>query len=136
MRDPSPTAGERSAGTESYLRLMLNLVSLVAGVVVIAVVMATGRTHGKPARPRLAPPPALAAVPARPEVTESPEEPRAPAPAPAPAPAVKPLDRAAVGRAEAALDEASRDRARAEARLAEAQRLLAASTIEAQAAAA
>jgi hypothetical protein len=49
---------------------------------------------------------------------------------------VKELDRAAVARAEAALDAASRDRARAEARLADAQRLLSAATIEAEAAAA
>jgi hypothetical protein len=49
---------------------------------------------------------------------------------------VKELDRTAVAQAEAALDGASRDRARAEARLAEAQRLLAATTAEAEAAAA
>jgi hypothetical protein len=48
---------------------------------------------------------------------------------------VKELDRAAVAQAEAALDAASRDRARAEARLAEAQRLLSAATLEAEAAA-
>jgi hypothetical protein len=47
---------------------------------------------------------------------------------------VKELDRAAVARAEAELDAASRDRGRAEGRLAEAQRTLAAATTEAAAA--
>ena len=50
---------------------------------------------------------------------------------PVPAPALPPLDRAAVARAEAALDEASRDRARAEARAEDAAGLLAAATKQA-----
>ena len=58
-----------------------------------------------------------AGLAAQPEASREDEE-------PIPAPAPPPLDRAAVARAEASLDEASRDRARAEARAAEAARRL------------
>jgi hypothetical protein len=60
-----------------------------------------------------------------------PSEPSAPVPEPAPPLPAHKLDRAAVARAEAALDEASRDRARAEARAADVARQLAAATSEA-----
>ena len=57
---------------------------------------------------------------------------RAPAPAPIPAPPLAPvLDMAAVARAEAAVDSASRERAHAEARLADAERALQAATLQA-----
>jgi hypothetical protein len=74
-------------------------------------------------------------------VAKSPEPPRTAAPPAAavpapPVPAVKPLDRAAIAKAEAALDEASRDRARAEARLSDAEKLLAAASVDSQAVAA
>jgi hypothetical protein len=60
-----------------------------------------------------------------PKVEPEPEEP--------PVPPVKELDKVAVAKAEAALDEASRDRARAEGRLAEARRLLADASTQAAA---
>ena len=133
MRGQPPTAGAGSPGQESYAKLLLNVASVLVAVLIIAGMMYTSPGPGKPApaearetaRPAAAAPTAVAAPPNAKPVPAAPE-----------VPAVKELDRAAVAAAEAALDEASRDRARAEARLAEAQRLLAAATIEAEAAAA
>jgi hypothetical protein len=139
MRGQPPLTGAGSPGPESYARLLLNLASVLGLVLIIAVTMYTHPGPGKPA-PATAKEPAepagpvslaVASPPSRSQHRLQPAAPEQP-----PVPAAKPLDRAAVAAAEAALDEASRDRARAEARLTEAQRLLAAATLEAEAAAA
>jgi hypothetical protein len=142
MRPDSPNGRGRAAAPESYPRLLLNLVSVVAAMVALAVML-----HSRPSRrstPAAVAAPDVVAAPVPIEVpAEVPTE-RPPVPEPAPAPVVeappaatvKPLDRAAVAQAEAALDAASRDRARAEGRLAEAQRLLGATATEAASAAA
>jgi hypothetical protein len=130
MRAQTSSISEPFAGEYSYGRNLLNIGSILAALVVIGVLMYRGQGATKPA-------PVLARIAAPPVTAPSPvvAPPAAePAPAPAPLPAVKELDRAAVAKAEAELDEVSRDRARAEARLAEAQRLLTAATVEAEAA--
>lgn len=120
----------------SYLKLVLNLASVLAAVVALGVL---ARSHTRPTSPTpiargdRSASPAVRALP-RPESAPQPEA--GPIPAGPPAPVVKELDRVAVAKAEAALDEASRDRARAEGRLDEAERLLAAATTQAAAAAA
>jgi hypothetical protein len=128
MRPQPPRAGAQPPHTESYARLLLNVASVVVALVAIAYVV-----HGRPrgAKPSVA---LAAAGPAKPVVPEPKPQPEPPQPDPPPAPPVKELDRAAVARAEAELDAASRDRGRAEGRLAGAQRGLAAATTEAAAA--
>jgi hypothetical protein len=135
MRDQPPRVSPpiTPTGQESYLWLVLELGSVLAALVGIAVLME--RAQGsKKAAPALVSAAACAPAALPPPAAVTPPQPAPPAPAPAPV--VKALDRAAVAQAEAALDAASRDRARAEARLAEAQRLLAATTAEAEAEAA
>jgi hypothetical protein len=112
--------------------VLLNLGSVVLAVLILGAVIDPWSMRGKPApavvKPAARPAPTQEPVVAAPRIEPVPEEP--------PAPKAKELDRAAVAQAEAAVDEASRDRARAEGRLAEAQRLLAAATTEAASAAA
>jgi len=137
MSGQPPIAGAGSPGQESYAKLLLNVASVLVAVLIVAGLMYTSRGPGKPtpAEATETAPPTVAALPAAPAASAA--SPKAqPVPEPPQAPAVKELDRAAVAAAEAAVDEASRDRARAEARLAESQRLLAAATVEAEAAAA
>src|SRR5689334_3502711 len=111
MGDPNPNARVVAQG-DSYLALLGNLVGLLAAVLVLVAVVCRGGLPPEPPRP--------GPVAARAAVAPAPAPPAPePAPRPAPrraAPAPKVLDRAAVARAEGALDAASRDRARAEAR--------------------
>jgi len=112
----------------SRVRLGLPVLSVLAGIAILSVLVNQPREPEPPA------PPPVAEL-----VGEAVAEVAAPAPEPEPAPvevAVAPeppppapdppkLDKAAVAKAEAALDEASRDRARAEARTDAAKRQLA-----------
>jgi hypothetical protein len=117
---------------------VLNLGSIAVALSALAAVLHSGPRRPAPAvvkavaatsvAPPSTPTPVVSATPAAEEPVPGPSEP--------PPPPVKELDRAAVANAEAALDEASRDRARAEGRLAEAQRRLDAATTEAAAVAA
>ena len=108
---------------ESYFRIVarpLLVLGFLAG-------MAIYHAWPTPAPPKPADPVAPRVV----SQTENLPEPPAAAPEPEPEPAPAPkLDQAAVGRAEAALDSAARDRAHAEARLADAQRALEKATIQ------
>jgi hypothetical protein len=124
MRGQPPIAGPRPPSPESYFRLLLNLGSIVVAVLVLAVVIQRGPRPTAPAVIK----PAAASAPQPLIVAPTPPRPEAP-----PAPPAKELDRVAVAKAEAVLDEVTRDRARAEGRLAEAQRLLAAVSTQAAA---
>jgi hypothetical protein len=131
MRGQPPTAGPGSPSPESYFRLVLNLGSIVVAVLALAVVIHLGPIRKasivvKPAAEAVATP-VLVAPPPLPRVAPEPE------PEEPPVPPAKELDRTAVAKAEAALDEVTRDRARAEGRLAEAKRLLADATTQATA---
>jgi len=125
MRGQPTSAGPRTPLPESYFRLVLNLGSVVASVLVLAVVI--------PARPAPAGAGGGEAVGPAGRAARSRWRQRCPSRRTPPAPPVKELDRAAVANAEEALDEVTRDRARAEDRLAEARRLLGAATTQAAA---
>ena len=132
------TATDGPAPPESYLRI----VARPAGVLVALAVVWAIQSRPRPDRsPPVAPPVAAPAPPpevasaqppqpaaAAPAPVAAPKPRRAPRPTPPPAPK---LDLAAVGRAEASLDQAARERARADARLAEAERALQAATVQA-----
>jgi hypothetical protein len=123
METPSPH-------TDSYAKIVLNLVGVLGGVVALTVVLLSGQT---PTDPK----PVIVSAPREPAAKPKPRPAPAPAPEPEPPPVeVIPIDRAAVAAAETALDEASRDRERAEARAAEAARRLEAATARATAEAA
>jgi hypothetical protein len=127
MNGQPPRSIPPASTSVSYFRLMLEIGSVLAALVAIAVMIARQQGSKTPAPANIsAAAPAVVVAPSAPPVPPKPEV--------APAPVVKELDRRAVAQAEAALDAASRDRARAEARLAEAQRLLAAAGVEAEAA--
>ena len=120
-----------SNATESYAKILARpalLLAILAGAWAWQV-----RRKPEPEPPVIAPAPAPTPSPLK-VVAEAPPppapRPRA-KPAPRPAPAPIPLDMAAIARAEASLDQASRERARADARLAEAERALQAASIEA-----
>ncbi|WP_435021968.1 hypothetical protein TA3x_002659 [Tundrisphaera sp. TA3] len=139
MIDPNPPRPDRAApaSAESFARILARplLVLLVLGAVA-GLVLRRGevRTPKAPrTEPATAPRPVVVAAPPRP----SPARPaREEAPAPPPPPAPPQVDREAVARAEQALDAASRDRARADARLADAARSLEVATTRAAAEAA
>jgi hypothetical protein len=136
MRREPPRRGIETTRSGGYARQLANLGSVLATLLILAIGIVSSQrraasvptsTRGageSPSAPRLVVP-ARAAPEAR-KPDPPPEEP--------PSPPVKALDRVAVAKAEATLDEASRDRARAEGRLAEAERSLAAATTEAAAA--
>lgn len=113
---------------ESYAKVLGNLGSLAAALLALGAILLFGKPPAAPSQP----PAAIA--PKRPDPSVSKAKPKpaavvaAPAPAPVPAPEV---DRAAVERAEAALDAATRDRARAEARAGNARRRLATAAAQA-----
>lgn len=106
--------------SESYAKVLGNLVSVLAALVVLGLVIASGRTPEK-AEPK-APAPVIAEVRVKPVKAAKPA-PVAPTPTPIPEPPK--LDRVAVSKAEAELDALTRDRARAEARAEEASQRLA-----------
>jgi len=110
------------------VRLALPILSVLAGIVALSVLAnRPSKPEERTPLPAAEPVETAVAVVAEPEPEPEPEpEDVAPAPEPAP-PAPEPprLDKAAVAKAEAALDEASRDRARAEARTEAAKRDLA-----------
>jgi len=111
----------------SRVRLGLPILSVLAGIAVLTVVVNQPREAEQPLPPPVAESvvEAVAAI-AEPEPEPEPEPVPAPKPEPvAVAPEPPKLDKAAVAKAEAALDEASRDRARAEARTEAAKRELA-----------
>jgi hypothetical protein len=116
---------------ESYGRIVANLGSLAAILVALGAMLVSNKSRTAPS-----PVGAVAALeqadPPAPQPKPRPKPAPAVVEAPAPAP-VPVLDRAAVERAEAALDEASRDRARAEARAGNAGRRLAAAAAQASA---
>lgn len=122
---------------ESYGRILLNLASVLLGVLALcALVLRTERPEQRVAAvadaPKALPAIAKAAAveaPRKKPVRSKPALPALPEPPQPPAP--PPLDRAVVARGEAAVDAASGDRARAEARADEAARLLAAATQQA-----
>lgn len=134
MRPAATSGGGRAPEPVSYLAQLANLSGLLAAIVVLVVVVRAGNRVPAVGPPQVAaiprPVPAPAPVPT---VEKAPARARRPKPAPAPLPAVvrKPLDRAAIARAEAALDAASRDRARAEARAEDAARAMAEATAQA-----
>ena len=127
MRGRSEPAGDRDAGPppESYWKLLANLAGMVVALGGIGAVMVSGARTPNAAPGSSAPPsPGRIVAP-----TAPPEVPKVEAPvivtvAVSP-PSVPTLDREAVARAEAVLDAASRDRARADARGEEAARKLA-----------
>lgn len=128
MEDRTKTSNGGTAETESYLGILGNLVGLLGAVLVLLVIVRTG---SKPAAPaRVVPPVAVATAIAPPPPKPVPP----PKPKPVPVPEVaapKPLDRAAVARAEEQIDAASRDRARAQARAEDAAKRLAEATAQA-----
>jgi len=116
-----PRRSECGSAPESYAKVLANVGGMAAVLGAIAAFQLTGPR--RPAPPKAAPTPAVQArsVPG-PVVVSQPGPPPEVQPAPAPGPPK--LDREAVARAEEALDAASRDRARAEARAEEAGRRL------------
>jgi hypothetical protein len=131
--DPdSPPPATPPIGAESYARIMARPLGVIAA---LALVWALGVRPGQgpvpvptlPASPTPAPAPVVVAEVPRP----APRKPRPAAPAPPPPPVAPPLDRTALAEAEEALDAASRDRARAEGRLAAAERALQVATTRA-----
>ena len=120
MRNRSPISKPGRPESESYLNLLANLGSVLLGVVILLALIQSRQPRPRPPNVVIQAPPAPAPAP-------KPVEAPRPRPTPAPRPRVEP-DRAAIARAEAALDAASRDRARAEARAAETARLLAEAT--------
>jgi hypothetical protein len=134
MRPAAPAGGGRGPEPVSYLAQLANLSGLLAAIIVLVVVVRAGSRLPAESPPRVAAIPGPAPVPAPPvEKARTPASRRRPKPVPPPLPKVvhKPLDRAAVARAEAALDAASRDRERAEARADDAARALARATAQA-----
>ncbi len=134
QNDQGPEGPEPRA-TESFHRVMLQLGSVLASLVVLAILIHSGppRSSARRERPTVAPPRTIPLA----EAASANMPPRSePEPAPEPVKPPRKLDRVAVAQAEAALDAASRDRGRAEARLADAQRLFDAATAESAAAAA
>jgi len=132
---PHTTAQETGTGsqeTESYFRLVSNLVGLLAAVILLVVVVqSSSRPTGSPTRVA-----SVSSAPPAPAPVSVPTPTPAPAPPPEPPPArpkptVKPLDRAAIAEAEERIDAASRDRARAEARADSAAKRLADATAQA-----
>jgi hypothetical protein len=116
-----------SNAPESYAKILARPALLLA---ILAGAWAW-QVHRRPEPPVVAPAPVpLKVVVETPPPPPSAPKPR-PKPVPRPAPAPIPLDSAAIARAEASLDQAARDRARAEARLADAERALQAASIEA-----
>jgi hypothetical protein len=127
MAGPSQDPGAVSRtlpGSESYVKILANLGSVLAGVGAIAYVVATtGEKATKPANAPVAasaPSPVVFPPLAKP-VEKKADELLPPAPE---VPEPPKLDVAAVARGESALDAASRDRARAEARAEDASRRL------------
>jgi hypothetical protein len=126
---PNMTEG-RAAETVSYLGILANLVGLLALVVVLSVMVRSGRRPtGSPTR--IAAPVAVAVATPTPTLAPVVPAPAPPRVKPKPAPVPKELDRAAIARAEEQIDAASRDRARAEARADAAARRLAEATAQA-----
>jgi hypothetical protein len=114
---------------ESYGRIVARPALVLLAILAIAAWQFRPRPEAK--APASAPIPAVANA-------DQPDAPPPPAPrakkekrAPRPSQPAPELDRAAVANAEAALDEASRERARADARLAEAEKALQAASIQA-----
>jgi hypothetical protein len=128
--EPAGSSGPaQPSHSESYVRLLVNLVGVVATLAGIAALMAqAAKTPTAPPPPSAAPPvstvSSLSVVPdpaPEPPKAEPPaERPTTPTPAPPPQ-----IDRKAVARAEAELDAATRDRARADARADDAAKRLA-----------
>ena len=119
------TPGDRP---ESYGRIIVRPILVLGFLVGLAIYHAWPRPEPpKPARPVAPRVVARTESPPHPSIALAPAPAKAPEPAPAPAPR---LDQAAVGRAEAALDAATRDRAHAEARLADAARALEKATLQ------
>jgi len=125
-------AGVRGPDRESYGKVVGNILCVVGALALLGWVVATqGRSPVPQALPHPQSPTPLAARPPAPKPVKVPE-PVVTAPAP-PDPEPPRLDREAVARAEDALDAASRDRARAEARAEEAARRLSAASEQAAA---
>jgi hypothetical protein len=114
---------------ESYGRIMARPALVLATLLALA----AWQFRPRPEAPTPAPPRPVAVAKV---VEPEPAPPPPPAPArrpkrePRPAPPPIELDHAAVARSEAALDQAARERARADARLAEAEKALQAATIQ------
>jgi hypothetical protein len=118
--------------SESYGRI----VARPTLVLLVLALLAAWQFRTRPAGPQpSAPPPASPTVAKVVEVEVPPPPVSKPVPrpkrTPKPAPPAPSLDLAAVARAEESLDQASRERARAEARLAEAEQALQAATVQA-----
>ena len=131
---PNPSNARRRVPPDSYARIIAPPLAMLA--IVLGLVVFHFWLRPEPSTPDLAPqvvarqsPQAVAA--ATPKAAPEPlDEPEAPEPVAVPAPAPQ-LDKAAVARAETAVDEASRERAHAEARLADADRALELATLQA-----
>ena len=122
---PEPVS---SPAVESYGRI------LARPAMVLAVLIAIGAWQFRPRPERQAPAPPSPEAPTVAKVVE-PVVPPPPAPrpkrSPRPAPPAPELDKVEVAKAEASLDQAARERARADARLAEAEKALQAATVQA-----
>lgn len=117
---------------EAYGRILVNIGSVFLAVLVLCFLVLRTERPEQPAPAVVEAPKDVAAVVKAPAIEAPRKLPARPKPAPPapPAPVMppRPIDRAAVAQAEASLDAASGDRARAEARADEAARLLAAAT--------
>ena len=121
MPDPS------TIPPESYAKILARPALLLALLAGAWAWQARRKPEPEPVVAAPAPAPEKVAVV---EAPPPPPPPPVPKPAPRPVPEAIPLDEAAVARAELSLDQAARDRARAEARLADAEKALRAASIE------
>ena len=117
-------SGDVNESTLSRVRALLPLPSVLAAIVALSFWTSRDRGPRDPSATVAAPTQAVAVPAPPPAVVEAPAEEAPEAPPAEVAPAPPPLDRAAIAKAEARLDEASRDRARAEARTHAAKRRL------------
>lgn len=122
MAERTPNPGPAFDDRESVFGILANLAAILAVVIVLLYLV---RSEPRPAPAPGPAPVAQVAAPPRPAPEPAPPEPAAPKVV------RKELDRAAVERAEQALDAASRDRARAEARADTAAKQLAEATAQA-----
>ncbi len=122
-RQPATVAGVREPDWRSRSGPLVQLASVLFALLVIVVYVELRKPRSLPPAPApAAPEPRAESVATEPSPEPAPDEPEPAEPA---APAARPLDRAALARAEAELDAAIRDRERSEARALDAAKRLA-----------
>lgn len=131
MLDPSSAEPGPKSSAESYGRIVARPALVLATVIALAAWQF--RPRPEPAAPVPIPPESPAPTVARvADPVAPPPAPKArPKRSPSPAPPAPELDKEAVAKAEAALDQAARERARADARLAEAEKAFQTATVRA-----